>query len=112
MTKLSYTLSLLLLASALSGCNSTRSAPPEPQLRSNVTPSTFRMPEGGGCSGDVARYRAVIDNDVTSGNVNQSVSNTINDEIDQAAAACSAGKDGEARALVRASKSRHGYPGG
>lgn len=100
---------------ALAGCNS--SAPPPPvasapqQAVNGVTPSTFRLPGGAGCSGDVANWQAIQDNDLQTGHVTQSVYDQIKGEIAQAAAACSGGRDAEARAMVRASKVRHGYPG-
>jgi hypothetical protein len=98
-------------AAALMGCNAPRQAqpaidPPGPP-RQNV-----QLPEGSGCSGAVARYRGVIENDLAMGHVNQGVYGQIQGEISDAAAACSAGQDAKALALVRASKSRHGYPGG
>lgn len=100
----------------LAGCNSTQpqataTAAPA-HSGSNITPSNFRMPEGAGCSGDVARWQAVQDNDLRTGNVNQSVYNQIKTDIDRAAAACQAGRGAEASAIVRASRARHGYPGG
>ena len=100
---------------ALASCNST----PAPQAIatapqravSPITPQGFRLPEGAGCSGAIARYRAVIANDRDTGNVNESVYKQIEGEISGASAACAAGRDGEAMSLVSASKSRHGYPG-
>ena len=74
------------------------------------TPKDFHLPEGAGCSGDIARWQAVQANDYASGNVNLRVYNQIQNEIARAAAACSAGRDAEARKLVASSKSRHGYP--
>jgi hypothetical protein len=113
------TLRPLLLSAcllALAGCNSSAPPPqataPQQQARSNITPQDFKLPEGAGCSGDIARYRAVIANDHDTGNVNDSVYNQIEGEIASAAAACAAGNSAQAIALVRASKSRHGYPGG
>jgi hypothetical protein len=98
---------------ALAGCNSSApppvaSAPQQPV--SGVTPTSFRLPGGAGCSGDVANWQAIQDNDLQTGHVTQSVYDQIKGEIAQAAAACSAGRDAEARAMVRASKMRHGYP--
>ena len=61
--------------------------------------------------GEVARYRAVIANDHETGNVNDSVFKQIDGEIAAAAYACAAGNDGQAIAQIRASKTRHGYPG-
>ncbi len=77
----------------------------------NSTPAGFKLPEGAGCSGAIARYRAVVANDRDTGNVNDKVYQQIEGEIAGASTACAAGRDGEAMSLVAASKSRHGYPG-
>jgi hypothetical protein len=74
------------------------------------TPRDFQLPEGGGCSGDVARWQAIQENDYRSGNIGLPVYHRIQGEIAQAAAACSAGHDAQASAMVRSSKARHGYP--
>ena len=66
--------------------------------------------EGAGCAGEISRYSAVMKNDFDTGNVNKSVYSQFQSEIARAQAACSAGRDGEAMGLVRASKARHGYP--
>ena len=62
-------------------------------------------------AGAAARYRSVIDNDLAMGHVNAGVHAQISNEIAEAASACAAGQDGRAQSLLRASKSRHGYPG-
>ncbi|MBY6240920.1 hypothetical protein [Methylosinus sp. Sm6] len=104
---------LLFAACALAGCNSAQ--PPTavaPVVASrNVTPRNFTLPSGSGCAGAIARYRAVLDNDLAMGHVGQGVYATIQSELGPADSACSAGRDGEALSLLRASKSRHGYPG-
>lgn len=74
------------------------------------TPPGFRMPDGAGCSGEVARWRAVQGNDYAGGNVSLKVYGQIQAEIDRAAAACEAGQDAQARRMVADSKRRHGYP--
>lgn len=104
---------LSLAALALAGCNAGRApqaAAVAPATRT-VTPGDFQLPEGSGCAGAISRYRAVIDNDLAMGHVNRSVADQIQGEISEAASACSAGQDARAVSLVRASKSRHGYPG-
>ena len=98
----------------LSAC--TQSAPPpappvERNSASYVTPQGFRLPEGAGCAGDIARFRAVQDNDLATGHVNQSVYNRIKGEVDQAASTCAAGNDAGARGALAGIKKRHGYPG-
>ncbi len=98
----------------LAGCNSA-APPPAPVAQApashSVTPPGFKLPEGAGCSAAIARYRAIQDNDLAMGHVNQGVYNQIQGEIGAAENACAAGRDGEAQALIRTSKARHGYPG-
>ena len=62
------------------------------------------------CSAEIARYRAVQDNDLAMGHVARSVYNAMKRETEAALAACSAGRDAQAKAMVAASKQRHGYP--
>jgi hypothetical protein len=90
----------------LAACSQTTSPAPS---SASVTPSTFRMPEGAGCKGEVERYRAVMDNDLAMGHVNQSVHTRAVREIDRAAATCAAGRDAEAMGMINATKSRYGY---
>ena len=101
----------LLAALVLAGCNSAGPArAPAPGLISPVTAPGFLLPDGPGCKGAIARYRAIIDNDREHGHIGAGVYNTIQGEIDGAVRACSAGRDGEAASLLKASKARHGYP--
>jgi hypothetical protein len=94
-----------VLALPLAACNQTATAPGS----APVTPSGFSLPSGSGCGGEIARYRAVMSNDLATGHVNQSVYNRVDREIAQAEAACSAGRDAEALRMVNATKARHGY---
>ncbi|RBP11929.1 hypothetical protein DFR50_11536 [Roseiarcus fermentans] len=101
-------------AFAVAGCNAPApqaSAPPAPGSVA-VTPQGFQMPEGGDCRAEIARYRAVQDNDLAMGHVAQSVYAQIKREIAAAETACAAGRDGEAKAMIAASEQRHGYPTG
>jgi hypothetical protein len=94
----------------LSGCNETSrpvAAAPAPQVATG--PSIGGLPPGAPCSQAIGAYQTVIQHDSDTGNVNQSVYHQIEDEISRAAAACSSGRDGEARSLLAASKERHGY---
>lgn len=77
----------------------------------SFTPKGFRLPGGEGCAGDVARWTAVQDNDYASGNISLAIYHQIQAEIARAQSACEGGQDARARALVRDSKRRHGYPG-
>jgi hypothetical protein len=105
---------VMFFAGVVAGCNS--APPPQPLAPQgpgsrSVTPPGFKLPEGSGCSGSIARYRAIMDNDLAMGHVNQGVYNQIQNEIGEAESACSAGQDARAVTLVHASKARHGYPG-
>ena len=110
--RLSNRLPLAFVAFGLCACNAPApqvSAPPTPGSVA-VTPSNFKLPEGGNCSAEIARYRAIQDNDLSMGHVAQSVYNQIRREIAAAEQVCSAGDDGKAKAMIAASKQRHGYP--
>jgi hypothetical protein len=103
-----------LTAALLAGCNSARA--PQAVATADLASATRssggpHLPEGSGCANAISRYRAVTDNDLEMGHVNRGVYDRIQTEINEAAAACSKGQDAHAVALVRASKSRHGYPG-
>jgi hypothetical protein len=103
---------LAFVALALAACNAPApqaSAPPAPGSVA-VTPPNFQLPEGGDCSAEIARYRAIQDNDLSMGHVAQSVYNQIKREIAAAETTCAAGHDAEAKAMIVASKQRHGYP--
>lgn len=112
--RLSASLAALAAAAALSACNANRQPQPvvDPVGPPRPAPSSLTLPEGAGCSAAVSRYKAVIENDLSMGHVNKGVYDQIQGEISQAADACAAGQDAKAISLVRASKARHGYPGG
>lgn len=97
----------------LAGCNTSAPVPGAPPPAPNsivVAPSNFQMPQGSGCAGEIDRYRAVQNDDLAMGQIAQSVYNQIHGEIAAAAQACAAGRDEEARAMILASRKRHGYP--
>lgn len=100
-----------LLSLALAACTQTASAPPAPPPGAvpGVTPNTFRMPDGAGCAGDIAQFRAVLRNDVDTGNVGKGVYDRATADLGRAESACAAGRDGEARSLVASTKGRFGY---
>jgi hypothetical protein len=100
----------LPLLLALSACNQTTTpvaAPASPA--SGVTAASFQMPAGAGCTGEVSRFRAVMDNDLATGHVARSVHGRVVAEIDGAGAACAAGRDAEAQRMVASIKARYGY---
>jgi hypothetical protein len=107
---------LLVALLALGACQT--AAPPAPapaaakeEPRGVVpTPNSFRMPQGTGCSGDIARFRAIQANDLETGHTTRTVYNEIEAEMKKAEALCAAGNSGAASAHVRGTKSRFGYP--
>ncbi len=106
---------LALAAVLLSACQTpTASAPPAPapeQAAPGVTPSTFHMPSGTGCAGEVDRFQAVIDNDLATGHTTKSVHDRVSAEIARARTSCTAGNEAGATSQLHATKARFGYPG-
>ena len=104
---------LFLAALMLAACNA---AAPPPQVDASPTGSLLAaqqngpLPEGGSCAGDIARYRAIQEQDIKMGHVAKSVYNKIKAEIAGAEAECNAGHEAHARAMVVTSKKKHGYP--
>ncbi|HEY5797191.1 MAG TPA: hypothetical protein VIU82_19455 [Bosea sp. (in: a-proteobacteria)] len=86
-------------------------APPPEQAATGVTPNTFRMPTGAGCSGEVERFQAVIDNDLATGHTTKGVHSRVSAEIATARSTCAAGNEGGAFAQIRSTKAKFGYPG-
>ena len=112
MTRILPVASALLVLAGLAACNQTSAPPSAPApaaASSGVTTPGFRLPEGTGCGGEIARFRAVLANDLETGHVGRTVHERIGGELDQAAGICSAGRDGEAQRLVSATKQRYGY---
>jgi len=108
-------LSLAALAFGLAACQtpapSTPAAPSPEQAATGVTPNTFRMPTGSGCSGEVERFQAVMDNDLATGHTTKGVHTRVSAEISTARSTCAAGNEGGAVSQIRATKARFGYPG-
>ncbi len=106
----------LVFASLGAGCNSAGAPAPEAGPGSGPGPAVhaqgMKLPEGANCSASISRYRSVMDNDVSTGNVEAPVYNKIQVEIGEAERACASGQDARAVALIRASRARHGYPAG
>ncbi|MCA3623475.1 MAG: hypothetical protein IOC52_04770 [Methylobacterium sp.] len=97
---------------ALGACQSTE--PPRPAAQEprgvSITPAGFRLPEGTGCAADIARFRAIMRNDIETGHTTKSVFDQIEGEMQKADAMCSSGNAGGASAHVRATRTRFGYP--
>ena len=103
---------VFLAAIAISGCSQTSgSSAPVAALgpRAPAPPNWPNLPEGAACTKDLNHYQTMLDADVHTGNVNRSVYDQIESDLGRAADACAAGHDGEARAIIRSTKLRHGY---
>jgi hypothetical protein len=103
-------LAACLAALALSACTQSSAPPsaaagPTASLARPATPPA----QGGGCAGEIARTRAIVDADIASGNAGKSVGSRFTADLDQAQTACSAGRDADATRMVQAAKSRYGY---
>ena len=85
-------------------------APPPVPANAGLRPINAPEAEAGGCNGVVARYRAVQDNDHSTGNIADRIYGQIRQEIEAAQRACDQGRDREAQAMIASSRARHGYP--
>ena len=101
----------VLLAAPLAACNAPSPGAVVPGAPPAPPPSASVAPTGSGCAAIVAKYRAVVENDIAMGNVNPKVYDQIRGEINEADTVCASGQDAQAVNLVRASKTKHGYPG-
>ena len=114
MMRFSLLTPLFAMGVALAACQtptaSTPPAPPPEQAAPGVTPSTFRMPSGAGCSGEVERFQAVMDNDLATGHTPKGVHARVSSEIATARTTCAAGNEGGAIGQIRATKAKFGYP--
>jgi hypothetical protein len=102
---------ILGAAVALGGCTQT---PGTGQVAAAVPQAPARpawpsLPENAACTKELNHYQALLDTDVGTGNLNRSVYNEIEIDMSRAANACAAGKDAEARAIMHATKIKHGY---
>lgn len=104
---------LAAIGLTLAACQSAGPPPaPSPeQAPTGVTPNTFRMPAGSGCSGEVERFQAIIDNDLATGHTTKGVHTQVSAEISRARSTCSAGNEAGATGQIRATKAKFGYPG-
>lgn len=104
---------LTVFSLALSACQTPSGPPPAPspeQAATGVTPNTFRMPSGSGCSGEVERFQAVMDNDLATGHTTKNVHTRVSAEISTARSTCAAGNEAGAIGQIRGTKAKFGYP--
>ena len=79
-------------------------------LPAGVSPNNFSLPDAPGCQGDVARFQALIDNDLATGHTTQSVRDSVTADLSKAQAACTAGQAAQASSMVTAIRKKYGYP--
>ena len=106
MTLVRLTLAALPLA-FLVACNTPATQAPN---ASSTSASNFRLPDAPGCQGDVARFQALIDNDLATGHTTQSVRDSVTADLSKAQAACNAGQGAQASAMVTSIRKKYGYP--
>jgi hypothetical protein len=102
----------LVVATGLAACQTasvTPAAPPPSSAPVGVTPNTFSMPSGSGCAGEVARFQAVMDNDLDTGHTTKGVHGRVSGEIAIARATCAGGNEGGAIGQLNGTKSKFGY---
>ncbi|MGA7385696.1 MAG: hypothetical protein WBW81_13695 [Methylocella sp.] len=103
---------VILAAITLGGCNQTSgsSAPVAAVApQAPAAPNWPKLPEGAACTNDLNHFQTLLDADVGTGNLNRPVYDRIETNLGRAASACAAGHDGEARAIIRSTKSDNGY---
>ena len=95
----------------LAACQSSGPPPaPSPsQAATGVTPNTFRLPTGDGCSGEVERFQAVMDNDLATGHTTKGVHANVSAEIATARTTCASGNQAGAISQINGTKSKFGY---
>jgi len=100
---------------SLAGCNASAPPPvvaaaaPDAYATQTPPPEDLHLPPGAACTRDIEEWRPVLEDDLQTGNLNQSVYDQIQIDIAAAAPVCRAGRDAQARAMIAASKRKHGY---
>jgi hypothetical protein len=102
------------ILAVLGGCTQTAAPVPVaaavPQVPAR--PAWPSLPENAACTKELNRCQTFFDAEVGAGMLNRSVYQEIEADMSRAANECAAGKDSEARAIIRATKVHHGYDHG
>jgi hypothetical protein len=108
-------ISVIAASAGLAGCKQITTGPNAPiasapaAANAAIDPKWPSLPEGAACTADLTHFQTILKSDVTTGNLNRSVYEKIQDELVSAAEACASGRDAEARRLIQTAKSRNGY---
>lgn len=97
---------------ALAACSGANTPPPSQPIAGAPGATATRGPLAGpaGCTRPIAEYEAIIDRDVTTGYLSQSVYDRINADLAAGPrAACASGREADARAQLSQVKTSHGY---
>lgn len=99
-------------ALAVAACNTTQNAPVETRADGTVyaAPLDTAALSRQSCGAPIIAYRNLIDRDVRTGFLSQSVYDKIAPQLASAAATCAAGNSGAAIASLNATKRQFGYP--
>jgi hypothetical protein len=99
------------LALSLAACGGASNPPPAQGVAATPGTAASRGPLTGppGCTRPIAEYEAIVDHDVTTGYLSQSVYDRINAELAGPRGACAAGREADARAQLSQVKTSHGY---
>lgn len=103
-------LALALTLPMLANCTQQTAAPRGAAPSAGPAPALAALPSGSGCSAEITRFRAVLDNDLQVGHVDRSVHGRASSDLGSASQACAAGREAEARVQLRATRARYGYP--
>ena len=103
----SRVLATLLSVSLVGACKPGASTPPVVAAPAAVVAPV--LPQGSGCGPSIARTQAVVDSDVTTGNLNAPVGERFSADLRRASEACGSGNEREALSLLAAAKARYGY---
>ena len=101
-----------LVGLSLAGCNTDSPPPPAAALPGTPGGAVQRTPVAGppGCAKAITEYEAIIDRDVNTGYLSQSVYDRLNADLAAGPrAACAAGRAPEALAALARVKNAHGY---
>ena len=105
---LSRAVLIVALGCSLAACQSS-APPPVAPVAAAPAPALAPLPAGSGCGPSVARTQAIVAADVRTGDLSEAVGKRFGADLDKAAQACAAGREGEATSLLAAAKARYGY---